>query len=315
MLNESTFPSPHPAPHLAAVETLFGGFVRHDGVVQTQLMHRLAQSDRELQTWRVSVGSPAWISWSLTVLWPRDVPRCPVLLSPDGCWPHVLSSEALSAVLSQKTALAWFNRTELAFDNDTGQRQGPVFEHWPELHSGCLAVWAWGLQCCVDALQQIQDERLSGIAVTGHSRGGKAALLAAALDARIAAVIAHNSGTLGAASLALPSPNAESLDQLAQRFPHWLGPDAQHAAVREQIAAIDAPRVWLQSIAPRGLCLLQARDDLWANPAGTRHMSQLLRPHWPGSPHRLQWHERTGGHAMTAADWDKAAHFVRETVG
>jgi hypothetical protein len=79
--------------------------------------------------------------------------------------------------------------------------------------------------------------------------------------------------------------------------------------------AIDAPRFLLEHIAPRGVCLLQASDDLWANPEGTRHMAEVLGPHWQGHPRRLQWHERTGGHAMTAADWQKAAHFVREVLG
>lgn len=314
MLNELTTPSPHPAPHLAAVEALFGGFVPHDGQVHTQAMHRLVQPDRELQLWRVSVGVPAWIGWTLTVVWPGQTQRCPVLLSPDGCWPHVLSDGAVSAVLAQQTALAWFNRTELAFDPDSAQRQGPVFQHGPPLDSGCLAVWAWGLQCSVDALLQIHDARMTGIGVVGHSRGGKAALLAAALDPRIQAVVSHNSGAAGAASLAVQPPGAETLDQLAQRFPHWLGPDAQQAAVRDRMVAMDAPRHLLQSLAPRGLCLLQASDDLWANPEGTRHMAQLLRPHWHGHEHRLQLHERTGGHAMTPADWRKAAHFVRSVL-
>lgn len=292
---------------------MLGGFVPRDDRVQAQPMHRLVQADRELQLWRVSVGSPAWVHWTLTVVWPRQVQRCPVLLSPDGGWPHVVSDDAVSAVLKQDTALAWFNRTELAFDPENAQRAGPVFEHWPHLHSGCLAVWAWGLQCCVDALLQTHDARMTGIGVVGHSRGGKAALLAAALDARIQAVVSHNSGTAGAASLSVQAPDAETLEQLAQRFPHWLGPDTQQAAVRERIVAEDVPWRLLQHIAPRGLCLLQASDDLWANPEGTRHMAQLLRPHWQdnGHDHRLQLHERTGGHAMTTADWHRAAHFVR----
>lgn len=314
MLNELPRSPPHPTPDLAAVEALLGGFVPHDGRVQTQAMHRLVQTDRELQLWRVRVGSPSWIGWTLTVLWPAQVQRCPVLLSPDGCWPHVMSDAAASAVLNQHTALAWFNRTELAFDADSAQREGPVFQHWPQLDSGCLAVWAWGLQCCVDALLQINDARMTGIGVVGHSRGGKAALLAAALDPRIQAVVSHNSGAAGAASWAVQGAGAETLDQLARQFPHWLGPAAQQASVRDRSVAEDLPHRLLQHIAPRGLCLLQASDDLWANPEGTRHMASLLRPHWGAYEHRLQLHERTGGHAMTPADWQRAAHFVRSVL-
>ncbi|PIT74134.1 hypothetical protein B9Z31_09855 [Limnohabitans sp. G3-2] len=289
--------------------------------VHAQLAHQLVQTDRVLEVWRVGAGAPAGVQWRMTVFWPRQKARCPVLLSPDGCWPHVVGHDAASTALRQGVALAWFDRTELAFDNDTGQCEGPFYEQCRPSKSGSLAVWAWGIQCCVDALEKMAHDRLSGVATIGHSRGGKAALLATALDPRIAAVIAHNSGTGGAASLSTQAPGAESLAQLAQQFPHWLGAAMQDAAERERIVAMDLPRLMLSQIAPRGLCLLQARDDLWANPAGTRRMADLLRPHWQGTAQdpqrsrRLQWHERTGGHAMTLADWQRAAQFVREVLG
>ena len=309
------------ATYLAALEALFGHLVSPTDPVHAQLAHQLVQTDRVLEVWRVGAGSPALVQWSLTVVWPRQKGRCPVLLSPDGCWPHVVGQDAASTVLRQGIALAWFNRTDLAFDNDQGQREGPFYQQVSQSNSGSLAVWAWGIQCCVDALEQIAHDRMSGVATIGHSRGGKAALLATALDARIAAVIAHNSGTAGAASLASHSPGAETLAQLAQQFPHWLGPAMQEVAERERILAMDLPRLMLTQIAPRGLCLMQARDDLWANPAGTRHMADVLRTHWQTTeqdPHRssrLQWHERAGGHAMTVADWQTAGQFVRQVLG
>lgn len=308
-MNESPPTSPHPATHLAALETLFGRFLPEDAGVQAQCAHRLLQSDRELQIWQVRVGKPAWISWSLTVVWPIGTSACPVLLCPDGCWPHVLSHEAVSTVLRQGTALAWFNRTELAFDNDTALREGPAFEHWPHATAGALAVWAWGLQRSMDVLLEVGHGRITQVATIGHSRGGKAALLAAAIDARFSAAISHNSGTAGAASLAISPQGAETLAQLQQQFPHWLRPGIGPSDWA-QITQQDVPRLMLESIAPRGLCLLQASDDLWANPEGTRHMAQVLRPHWSHHTHRLQWHERTGGHAMTSADWQRAAQFM-----
>lgn len=325
MLNELTrhpaAPVSNAATYLAALEALFGHLLSRTEPVQAQLAHQLVQTDRVLEVWRVGVGSPAWIQWSLTVVWPRQKERCPLLLSPDGCWPHVVGQDAASTVFRQGIALAWFNRTDLAFDNDQGQREGPFYEQVGQRNSGSLAVWAWGIQRSVDALEQMAHDRMSGVATIGHSRGGKAALLATALDTRIAAVIAHNSGTAGAASLAIHAPGAETLAQLAQQFPHWLGPAMQEATERERIVAMDLPRLMLSQIAPRGLCLLQASDDLWANPAGTRHMANVLRPHWqdteqdPKRSRRLQWHDRTGGHAMTAAAWLTAAQFVREVLG
>jgi hypothetical protein len=69
-------------------------------------------------------------------------------------------------------------------------------------------------------------------------------------------------------------------------------------------------QLWAQ-IAPRGLLIMQAMDDLWANPAGARHRSEQLAPDWQTRPEALARVERWGGHAMTAQDWSVAADFLR----
>ena len=63
----------------------------------------------------------------------------------------------------------------------------------------CIAAWAWGLERAVDYL--VTDKEVDGqrIVVFGHSRLGKTALLAGALDERIAATIAHQAGCGGSA--------------------------------------------------------------------------------------------------------------------
>jgi hypothetical protein len=108
---------------------------------------------------------------------------------------------------------------------------------------------------------------------------------------------------------------SESLELLASRFPHWLGPLTGQADTQRRIVDTDCLNLW-QAIAPRGLCLLQASDDAWANPIGTRHSFEMLQPEWAamGAMPRLQWQERTGGHPMTALDWQRAATFVQHVI-
>lgn len=301
------------AARQAYIEALFGGLVPQD-FVSVQLTHSLSRPASVLQTWEVQVGQPVWLRWTLWLespLTPNNAPHGdapgPVLLSPDACWPHCLDAAARQEVLQAGVALASFNRLEIAHDSPTAKRTGAVFEHWPEGRFGAISAWAWGISRSVDALLQIGfDARALG--VVGHSRSGKAALLAAAIDERIALTVAHNSGTAGAASFQVQGPQAETLQHLQQVFPHWLGQDTGQPDVQQRIAALDSPTL-LQGIWPRRLCILQASDDLWANPAGTRHtVETLVAQHTAaGLAHNTTLIERTGGHAMTVPDWQQAA--------
>lgn len=68
----------------------------------------------------------------------------------------------------------------------------------PASRPGAIAAWAWSYSRVIDVLDE--DRRLDPgrTAIWGHSRNGKAALLAAAFDERIDLVIAHQSGKGGA---------------------------------------------------------------------------------------------------------------------
>ena len=57
-----------------------------------------------------------------------------------------------------------------------------------------------------------------GTAVVGHSRGGKAALLAGATDERIALTSANNSGAGGAGCFRWQAPGSETLAQVVDAF-------------------------------------------------------------------------------------------------
>ena len=304
---------PHTTPHLAAIESLFGPLPPNDISINVQLAHEIIRPDHVLSLWHVTTESASGLNWWLHIAWPANKPYCPVLLSPDGCWPHVVNNQALQVCIKAGVALAWFNRIELAYDRPDGIRKGPVHSHWPDTAWSATSIWAWGIQRSVDVLQRLSQLNKMSIGVIGHSRGGKAVLIAGALDKRIDFTIAHNSGTGGSASLQVEATGAESLKQLQVAYPHWLRPELACNDVQQAIVDNNAPQQWLRAIAPRGLCILQACDDLWAHPQGTRHMVQLLRPFWTEFPDRLQLMERNGGHSITPLDWQRAVDFVHNT--
>ena len=102
---------------------------------------------------------------------------------------------------------------------------------------------------------------------------------------------------------------------LCERFPHWMGTRAALPEVQRQCLESDAPWQVLRSLAPRGLCLLQADDDAWANPPGTAHMARQLQAYWSQRPQALRYERRLGGHPMTSLDWQHAADFLRLMAG
>jgi len=62
-------------------------------------------------------------------------------------------------------------------------------EIYPEYDFSCLARWAWAAMRAVDYLYTMPEVDKTKIAISGHSRNAKMALLAAAFDERIAAAV------------------------------------------------------------------------------------------------------------------------------
>lgn len=300
------------------VEALFGGLVPDSDGVSVQLTHSLQTATCQLQTWQIQIGRPCWLRWTLWLERPLNhdlTETFSCLLSPDACWPHCINDEARQQVRASGVVLAYFNRLEIAHDGPDRQRSGPIFEHWPHARWGAISAWAWAVQRSVDALLQIGCKP-GQLGLIGHSRSGKAALLAAATHPGIALTVAHNSGTAGAASFKVQGAGAESLNALQRAFSHWLGSQACLPEVQQRIEAIDNG-VLLKAIFPRQVCIMQALDDAWSNPLGARLAFDQLQAYFAahGKGRNVHWRERTGGHAMTPLAWQQAARLVAQLSG
>lgn len=201
--------------------------------------------------------------------------------------------------------------------------------------TGCLAMWAWALSRAADVLSCDPAIDTARMAVFGHSRNGKAALLAGAYDERFALVISHQSGCGGAAPCRLPAelgrpgangrPLAETVASITSEFPHWFCPDFQYFGDHVEQLPFDQHHL-IALCAPRPVLLSNAEEDLWANPGGQFEMLeqaapvyQLLSGETLGAPRlhkqaipapgtllagRLGYFLRRGGHSQTSADWE-----------
>jgi hypothetical protein len=193
-----------------------------------------------------------------------------------------------------------------------GQEQ-PAAHDW-----GTIAAWAWGIHRAVDYLVTDGDLDKERIAVVGHSRLGKTALLAAAFDERIALAIPHQAGCGGTA----PSRGTvgESVKRINTSFPHWF--NDEFTKFNEQVDRLPFDQHALAAlVAPRPLLFTNAVEDTWANPNGQFEVLQAadrvyrflnaggLEP--VSVPEtgkliesKLGYFIRPGKHSMTPADWD-----------
>lgn len=135
---------------------------------------------------------------------------------------------------------------------------GPAPSRW-----GTIAAWAWGLRRGVDALLEDPHVRDDGIAVIGHSRLGKATLLAGALDERIDLVVPHQSGTGGVTPAR--DNNQETIAAITEAFPHWFNDVFPAFGGRPERLPVDQ-HLLVSLVAPRPLLDTEGARDYWTNP-------------------------------------------------
>jgi len=292
-----------PSPTSLEVETLCESRVR-----------RLPGAPRLLSFRLHPLGGATRPSFGVKLLLPDADGPIGAIACGDGCWWN-LGDEVLEMFARSGTALAWFDRTEVAADPGATPagpppRRGGLYDAHPGAAFGALAAWAWAFHRCVDLLRGLPAIDPARMAVTGFSRGGKAALLAGATDERIALVHDHASGAGGGAPFRHVGAGGESIDVAAQ-FPAWFGP--QLGAYRDRVGALPFDQhCLLAAIAPRPLLLTYASGDRWSNPEG------MIQAAWAagevyrflGEPDALAFHLRAGGHAHTPEDWATLLDFV-----
>lgn len=174
-------------------------------------------------------------------------------------------------VISRGYAFATFHQSDVDRDRvDAYDGIQPFYAHRfaiDEEHAatawGTIAVWAWGVSRVIDFLDVSPYIDNTRIAVVGHSRRGKSALLVAAFDERIDFVIPHQAGT-GAEALSRGLIQ-EPMFIMNRTYPHWFNDIYKSYDFRTNRLPVDQHEL-LALVAPRGVLLTAALDYLWAGP-------------------------------------------------
>ena len=160
---------------------------------------------------------------------------------------------------------------------------------------GSLVAWAWGVSRLVDRFASDPDFDADRVGVEGHSRYGKATLVTAAYDDRIAVAWPSDAGALGTAMARRHYGESLEFVSTSTSEYHWVNGNimtyggrldpAQHIPRRLELLDVDAHST-TSLVAPRAIFVTNGTDtpagvgDAWADPRGCFLSGKLASPVW-----------------------------------
>ena len=195
-----------------------------------------------------------------------------------------------------------------------------------------IALWAWAAMRVMDYIETLGDViDLDNVAVIGHSRLGKTALVTGGYDKRCKYVISNDSGCAGAAIER--GKVGETYKKISEVFPYWFCPAFNRDAARGKNMPFD--QHYLMSLTvPRQLIVGSAAEDLWADPTseflgaasldgayalygmnGLVHNDEVPSARTVLDDGCVSYYVRGGTHFLSRHDWNTYMDIIEKKMG
>ena len=195
---------------------------------------------------------------------------------------------------------------------------------------GKIAMWAWAAMRVMDYIETLPEIDAENVAVVGHSRLGKTALVAGGYDERFKYVISNDSGCSGAAITR--GKIGETVPRITTVFPYWFCPRYTEEAEDSCNAPYDQNFLTALTV-PRHLMIGSAEEDSWADPTsefmnavmtneayaiykmtGLVHEGEVPAPKTVLGDGDSLYHVRHGRHYFSLEDWEEYMNFIDKYV-
>jgi hypothetical protein len=192
------------------------------------------------------------------------------------------------------------------------------FPAYPDSDWADLALWAWGMSRCVDYLETQSFADKSKFIALGHSRLGKATLVAGAFDERFALCAPAGSGCAGTGAYRFNGKarnGREGLNEIVKNFPQWTIPSLVEFSNRVERLPFD--QHWLiDLVAPRLFIAADGLDDTAASVNALVQSYLAAQPVYAllGVPDHLGINFRPGPHRLAMEDWSAILDFADQQL-
>ena len=151
-------------------------------------------------------------------------------------------------------------------DGDFENGLASLFEGGGEKY-GKIAIWSYMASACMDYLLTRGEVDTKNVAIIGHSRLGKTALLTSARDPRFILTCTNDSGCCGASLSRGKVEGNETIVAITDTFPFWFKKSYLKYRDNEDTFPFDQ-HMLLAQVAPRYLVVGGAYEDFWADNDG-----------------------------------------------